>query len=408
VKPPNRSRGGRGGARRAPRGGRVRSGLEELLARPGDLRGLRIGLVANPASVTGDLVHASQAVRGSSAFRLVCLYGPEHGVWANAQDLAEVAHGRDPLSGLPVFSLYGETRKPTKEMLEGIDALVFDLQDVGARYYTFIYTMLYALEACAEYGRRVVVLDRPNPIGGTRIEGNVLDPEYRSFVGLHPLPVRHGMTVGELALLFRRELQLDVELRVVRMRGFRREMAFEETGLPWILPSPNMPTVDTAFVYPGGCLVEGTNLSEGRGTTRPFELVGAPWINPFRLAEALWAEGIPGAAFRPVFFTPTFQKHAGQLCGGVQVHVTNRRTFPAYLTYLLLIDHARRQDPERFLWRDPPYEYELVKRPFDILCGTDSIRRAIEQGVSPRALVPTWRLALEGFRSRRAACLLYS
>jgi len=387
--------------------GRVRSGLEQLLARPSLLKGLRVGLVSNPASVTADLRHASLALLSSRAFRLTALFGPEHGVWANAQDLIEVPDGRDPASGLAVFSLYGATRVPTAEMLAGVDAVLFDLQDVGSRYYTFIYTMLYVLEACAREGRRLVILDRPNPLGGIVVDGNVLEAEFRSFVGLHPLPVRHGMTVGELALLFRAERGLEVDLRIVRMRGWRRAMYFEDTGLPWVLPSPNMPSVDTAFVYPGGCLVEGTNLSEGRGTTRPFEIVGAPWLDPWRLARDLERERLPGVRFRPLFFTPTFQKHAGRLCGGVQVHVVDRGRFPAYLTYLLLLHHARRQDEARFAWRDPPYEYEMVKRPIDILCGTDRVRLGLDAGVSPRGLAPAFRRDAAAFRRRRESFLIY-
>jgi uncharacterized protein YbbC (DUF1343 family) len=385
----------------------VRTGLEELLARPGDLAGPRLGLLANPASVTAELEHAALALAGSRRFRLRALFGPEHGIWADAQDLVEVPDTTDPATGLPVHSLYGDTRVPTPAMLAEVDAVVVDLQDVGSRYYTFVYTMLHVLEACARDGRRAIVLDRPNPLGGVGLEGNVLDLEYRSFVGLHPLPVRHGMTIGELALLFKEERGLRIDLRVVPMRGWRREMHFEDTGLPWVLPSPNMPTVETAFVYPGGCLVEGTNLSEGRGTTRPFELVGAPWLDPWGLSRAMEEERIPGARFRPAFFTPTFHKHAGQLCGGVQVHVLDRRRFPAYLAYLTLLDHARRQDPKRFAWRDPPYEYELHKLPIDILCGTDTIRRALEAGESPRRLASAWRPGLRRFRGRRARHLLY-
>ena len=386
---------------------RVRSGLEVLLRRPSILKGARIGLISNPASVTSELVHASLALKATRGLRLVALFGPEHGVWANAQDLVEVGDSRDPATGLPVHSLYGKTRVPTPEMLAGLDTLVFDLQDVGARYYTFIYTMLHALQACAAYGRRLVVLDRPNPLGGRIVDGNVLEENYRSFVGLHPLAVRHGMTAGELALMFREELHLSVDLRIVAMRAWTRGMDFEATGLPWVAPSPNMPTVNTAFVYPGGCLIEGTNLSEGRGTTRPFELVGAPWIDAWRLARDLEKERIPGVRFRPAFFTPMFQKHAGRLCAGVQVHVADRARFPAFLTYLLLIAHARRQDPARFAWRDPPYEYEFVKRPFDILCGTDSIRRALEGGTGPRRLVPSWAEKRRLFLRRRARFLLY-
>jgi uncharacterized protein YbbC (DUF1343 family) len=393
--------------RHRARPGRVRTGLEQLLARPHDVRGLRLGLIANPTAVTPDLVHAAVHLKALRGARLVALFGPEHGLWANAQDLVEVGDARDPLTGLPVFSLYGARRVPTGEQLEGLDALVFDVQDVGSRYYTFIYTLLHALEACAAHGKRLLVLDRPNPLGGVVVEGNLLDPDYLSFVGNHPLPVRHGLTVGELALLFRAERGLDVDLRVVRLRGWRRAMSFEETGLPWVLPSPNMPTVDTAFVYPGGCLIEGTNLSEGRGTTRPFELVGAPWLDPWKLAAAMERERLPGVSFRPVYFTPTFQKHAGRPCGGVQVHVTDRRRFRAFLCYLLLVDHARRQRPAAFAWREPPYEYETLKLPIDILCGTDAVRRTLEAGRSPRTLAARWRSDEAHFLRRRRAFLLY-
>jgi uncharacterized protein YbbC (DUF1343 family) len=385
----------------------VRSGLDQLLARPKLVRGLRLGLIANPTAVTAELLHAAPALHRARGVRLAALFGPEHGVWADAQDLVEVEDTRDPVTGRPVFSLYGRTRVPTAAMLSGVDALVFDVQDVGSRYYTFVSTMLHALEACAAHGKALIVLDRPNPLGGDALDGNMLDAEYRSFVGLHPLLVRHGMTVGELALMFRAERNLDVDLRVVRMRGWTRSMFFEDTGLPWIVPSPNMPTVDTAFVYPGACLVEGTNLSEGRGTTRPFELVGAPWLDPWALARDLGRERLPGVSFRPVFFTPTFHKYAGRPCGGVQVHVTDRDRFPAFLCYLLLLHHARRQAPPKFAWRDPPYEYEYVKRPIDILCGTPDVRRTIGEGYSPRRLADRWRREQQAFRRRRAPYLLY-
>jgi uncharacterized protein YbbC (DUF1343 family) len=386
---------------------RVKVGLESLLDDPAVLRGRRVGLVVNPSSITPDLEHASVALAGRRGVDVRALFGPEHGIAADAQDLVEVGHSRDRETRLPVFSLYGDTRVPTPEMLGHVDAMVYDVQDVGARYYTFVYTMLYVMEACAREKKRVVVLDRPNPIGGDAVEGNVIDPAYLSFVGLHPLAVRHGMTAGELALLFAEERGIDVDLHVIRMTGWKRGMYWEDTGLPWVLPSPNVPTVDTAVVYPGGCLVEGTNLSEGRGTTKPFELVGAPWLDGHALARDLARERIPGVGFRAAAFTPTFQKHAGEMCHGVQLHVTDRSRFPPFLAYLLLIHHARRQDPKRFAWREPPYEYETVKLPFDILAGTDAVRKAIEAGVSPRRLAPGWAKESSAFRRRRRKHLLY-
>ena len=385
----------------------MRSGLEKVLARPGLLRGRRIGLIANPSSITPGLEHAALALLRTRGVNLVALFGPEHGIWANAQDLVEVEDSKDAKTGLPVFSLYGRTRVPTAAMLQNLDALVFDVQDVGSRFYTFIYTMLHAMQACAAHGKALFVLDRPNPLGGATVEGNGLDPAFRSFVGMHPLATRHGMTVGELALLFRAELQLDVALHVVKLEGWRREMDFDETGLPWVMPSPNMPTLDTAFVYPGACLIEGTNLSEGRGTTRPFEVVGAPWLDPWALAEAMNRERIPGVRFRANYFTPTFQKHAERVCGGVAIHVTDRRRFPAFPAYLLLIAHARRLDPKHFAWREPPYEFEFVKPPIDILCGTDKVRRAIERGEGIRGLIPGWQREVAEFRRRRRKYLLY-
>ena len=386
---------------------RVRTGLDEILAHPGRLRGQRIGLIANPTSVDAGLVHSSRLFKESRSFRLSALFGPEHGLWADAQDLVEVPDGRDPRTGLRIYSLYGATRVPAPEMLAGLDALVFDVQDVGARYYTYVYTMLHAMEACARDGKTFVVLDRPNPLGGRAVEGNVLREGFESFVGLHPLAARHGMTVGELALMFRSERRLDLDLRVVKMKGWRREMSFSDTGLPWVMPSPNMPTLDTALVYPGGCLLEGTNLSEGRGTTRPFELVGAPWLDPFRLDRDLDHQGLPGVVFRPVYFRPAFQKHAGEQCGGVQVHVRNPRLFRPFLTYVVLIAVARRQDPSRFEWRHPPYEYEKTKLPIDILYGDDGLRLSLEQGALPRRLLPVWTAEIAAFKRRRQRFLLY-
>ncbi|MBK5256500.1 MAG: DUF1343 domain-containing protein [Vicinamibacteria bacterium] len=386
---------------------RVRTGLEQLLSRPSRLRGARLGLIGNPTTVMPDLTHAALHLKDLKGSKLVALFGPEHGVFANAQDLEEVGDQRDPRTGLRVFSLYGETRVPTGKMLAGIDVLIFDVQDVGSRYYTFIYTMLHAMQACAAHGVKLIVLDRPNPIGGARVQGNVLDPHYLSFVGMHPLAVRHGLTVGELALMFADELKLVLDLEVVPMKGYRRAMDFEDTGLPWVLPSPNMPTVDTARVYPGGCLIEGTNLSEGRGTTRPFHLVGAPWLDPWKLAGDLHRSDLEGFSFRPCYFTPTFHKHVGEACGGVEVHVADRRKIDAFYAYLVLIEKARAQDRKKFAWRKPPYEYEYVKPPIDILCGTSELREAIEAGRPVRKFRERFESEARAFEVIRAPYLMY-
>ena len=387
---------------------RVRTGLEELLSRPARLRGSRFGLIANPTAVTPDLTHAALQLKSLKGSKLAALFGPEHGVFANAQDLEEVGDLKDPKTGLEVFSLYGETRIPTPRMLAGIDTLVFDIQDVGSRYYTFIYTMLHALQACAAHGVRLIVLDRPNPINGMCVQGNVLDPRFLSFVGMHPLAVRHGMTVGELALMFADELGLSLDLEVVPMKNYRRAMDYEDTGLPWVLPSPNMPTVDTAYVYPGGCLIEGTNLSEGRGTTRPFHLLGAPWLDPWKLAHDLDRADLPGLGFRPCYFTPTFQKHAGVVCGGVEVHVTDRRKIDAFYAYLVIIEKARAQNTAKFAWRKPPYEYEFIKPPIDILCGTSDVREAIEAGLSVRRFKDQFESEARAFEVIRRPYLMYA
>ncbi len=305
-----------------------------------------------------------------------------------------------------MVSLYGARRAPAPAALRGLDALVVDLQDVGARYYTFVWTTALAMAACARAGVAVIVLDRPNPLGGA-VEGNVADPAFASFVGLYPLPARHGMTIGELAAYLAAEHGLRPRLTVVPMRGWRRVMAWEDTGLPWVAPSPNMPTPDTARVYPGGCLIEGTNLSEGRGTTRPFEWVGAPYLDAHRYAAALEARALPGVRFRPARFVPTFHKWAGRLCGGVQVHVTDRRTFRPFLTGLALVATARALAPGAFRWRRPPYEFERRRLPIDILLGTDRIRRALERGVPLAAIERGWRPELARWLRRRAPYLLY-
>jgi uncharacterized protein YbbC (DUF1343 family) len=368
---------------------------DEGFARMG---GRRVGLLVHPASVDRRMRHAFALMQDAGTVDMRALFGPQHGLLGQTQDnMIEWEGFTDPASGLPVHSLYGEHRKPTSAMLDGLDVLVIDLQDVGARYYTFIWTMLLCLEACTESGKQVIVLDRPNPLGGRNTEGNVLDPGFRSFVGLAPIPMRHGLTSGELARFFVHWLGLDLDLDVVWMEGWKREMDFDATGLPWVMPSPNMPTLDTARVYPGGCLLEGTNLSEGRGTTRPFEVFGAPQVDPKALADVLTGWNLPGCRFRPLYFEPTFHKFAGEVCGGVQVHVTDPETFEAVTTYTAAIGAMRQLWPDHFAWKQPPYEYETDKLPIDILAGGETWRAGIEAGLSPWQMKADWQEQLRAF-----------
>jgi uncharacterized protein YbbC (DUF1343 family) len=386
----------------------VQSGLEVLVhERRALLRGRRVGLLAHQASVDARLQHAVSLLGDIRGARLSAVFAPEHGLWGAAQDHATIATARDPASGMRVTSLYGARRAPTPSMLRGLDVLIIDLQDVGARYYTFQWTMALAMQACARVGVRVMILDRPNPLGGEEVEGNIPDPAYASFVGLYPLPARPGLTLGEVAVYLKAWCGIQCSLDVVGMRGWRRRMLWEDTGLPWVPPSPNMPTPDTARVYPGGCLYEGTNLSEGRGTTRPFEWVGAPYLDAHRYAAALTAERLPGVAFRPARFVPTFHKWAGRLCGGVQIHVTDAARFKPFLTGLAVIAVARRQAPRAFRWRKPPYEFERRKLPIDILLGTDRIRVGLMRGMSLRALERGWQRDLAAFKRRRLGALAY-
>jgi len=385
----------------------VTLGIERLLG-SGRLRGCRVGLVGNPASVDHGLAHAADLVAASPGVALAALFGPQHGFHADVQDnMIETPHASDGARRVAVHSLYSETREPTREMLQGLDVLVVDLQDVGTRVYTFIYTMANCLRAAARHGVPVVVCDRPNPVGGDTVEGPVLEPGYESFVGQFPIPLRHGLTVGELARLFNDHFGLGASLEVVPMDGWSRRAYFDETGLPWVMPSPNMPTLDTAVVYPGAVLFEGTQFSEGRGTTRPFELVGAPWVDARGLAARLNGHGLPGVHFRPCVFEPTFHKFAGQPCGGCQVHVTDRATFLPVLSAVTLMSELRAESPTRFAWRPPPYEYEHERMPIDILAGSSALRTAIERGDDPRAIAARWAPAVDAFRAVRAGCLLY-
>jgi len=389
-------------------GPEVTTGLERLLGPDIDLvAGKSIGLIANPTTVDRSLSHAIDRLHGRKEVELQRLFGPEHGLRATAQDLEEVDDGADPVTGLPVLSLYGPTRVPTQEMLEGLDAVVFDIQDIGSRYYTYIWTMAHAMEACARDGVECIVLDRPNPIGGVEVEGNLIEGSHLSFVGLYSIPNRHGMTSGELACLLKAEFGIDCALTVVELQGWKRSEWFDETDLPWVLPSPNMPTLDTATVYPGACLIEGTNLSEGRGTTRPFETIGAPWLDAERFARALSEERLPGVAFRPVCFVPTFQKFAGELCHGVQQHVVDRHAYRPVRTGYAILRAARQQSEADFAWRPPPYEYELERPAIDILSGSADIRKMLEEGVPVSDIEESWQVDLSRFKTVRERYLLY-
>jgi len=383
--------------------------LERLLEEPpARLSGLRLGLLCNPASVDFRLRHARRLVAETFPGRLRALYSPQHGFFAEKQDnMIESADRVDPLLKLPVYSLYGDTRIPTAAMLEPIDVLLVDLQDVGTRVYTFVTTVSYCLEAARRCGKKVVVLDRPNPISGRQAEGNVLKPNWASFVGRYPIPMRHAMTIGELALLINDYGAIGCELEVVPMRGWLRAMYHEDTGLPWVAPSPNLPTPAAAAVYPGQVVWEGTNVSEGRGTTQPFEIFGAPFLQTDAIREDLGAEGLPGCVLRPVVFEPTANKWQGKACHGFQLHVTDREAYRPYLTSLRLLQAVIRRHPEEFDWKRGPYEYEFERSAIDLIIGDGNIRARLA-ALEPLADIEAdWQKELAEFHARRAGHLLY-
>ncbi|HUP46341.1 MAG TPA: DUF1343 domain-containing protein [Thermoanaerobaculia bacterium] len=389
----------------------VRPGLEVLIHdEPWRIQGKKIGLVTHQSAVTSDLQHAVALLKAGRGWTLTTLFGPEHGIWGEAQDMAHVDHSTDPASGLPVYSLYGASEadlKPRREVLKRLDALVIDLQDIGSRYYTFIYTMALCMREAAAIGLPVIVLDRPNPIDGVHLEGNIREEKYSSFVGMFPLPTRHGMTAGELARYFNKTFDLNCDLTVVPMQGWKRSMWWGNTGLPWVIPSPNMPTVFTAAVYPGMCLVEGTNLSEGRGTTHPFEFFGAPWLDSFKFADRLNRIELPGVRFRPHYFLPTFHKHQGKVCGGVELHITNRAVFEPYRTGLWCLKIARDMNPARFDWRRETYEFVSDRLAIDLLAGSSRYRETVEAGEDIDEWVAAWEEPLREFAAARQEFLLY-
>ena len=389
----------------------MRTGLERLCENPSRyLRGARAGLVANPTTVDHRLRHAADLLHAHPDVDLRVLFGPEHGIRGAAQDMIEVAAGRDPVTGLPEVSLYGttfESLSPTPAQLAEIDVLVFDVQDVGARYYTYTATMALCMRAARTASVRVLVLDRPNPIGGVQVEGGGLEPGLENFCGLYPVPQRHGMTSGELARLYNTTFGIGCDLEVVSCEGWRRAQYFDETDLPWVMPSPNMPTLDTAIVYPGMCLLEATNLSEGRGTTRPFELFGAPFVDGRALAAELESYRLSGVILRPCTIEPAFHKHARTACGAVQLHVTNRRVFDAYRTGLAVLVAVKKLWPNDFAWRTEPYEFRADVPAIDLLTGNPAVREAIDAGQDLDTVAGLACKGTDAFDAGRDAALLY-
>jgi uncharacterized protein YbbC (DUF1343 family) len=388
----------------------VRIGLDTFERTwPKRLKGARVGLLAHPASVNKSLEHAVNVFLKSKKLALKAIFGPQHGIYGETQDnMIEWEGFHDSRTGLQVFSLYGRARKPEPSMLEHIDILIVDLQDVGARYYTFIWTMENCMQTCMEMNKSMVILDRPNPIGGHKTEGPVLEKTYASFVGQRPLPVRHGMTIGEIGNYLWNAFYPSLDFHVIPMQGWKRTFWFDNTFLHWVMPSPNMPSLDTATVYPGMCLLEGTNLSEGRGTTRPFEIFGAPFIEPESLVIQLKGFNLPGIIFRPLYFQPTFQKYAGKTCGGAQLHVTRRERFKPFKTGVAILKAVHDRYPEHFSWKQPPYEYETEKMPIDILAGTERLREDIEKEETLDKMEEWWTEQCDQFdKGHRKKYLIY-
>jgi uncharacterized protein YbbC (DUF1343 family) len=388
----------------------VKLGLEKLLEAQSHLvRGAKVGLICNQASVDHNYRHAADLLHEHPEVDLRALFGPQHGIRGDVQDnMIETAHGIDPQTGLPIHSLYSETREPTEQMLRDLDVLIFDMQDVGCRIYTFAYTMANSMIAARRFGKKVIVCDRPNPISGEHVAGNVLEPKHASFVGQFAIPTRHAMTLGELANLFNQHFGIGCDLEIVKMDGWERGDWQDQTDAPWVMPSPNIPTIDSATVFPGTVHFEGTQLSEGRGTTRPFELVGAPYVVPEDYARRLNERELPGVYFRSCIFRPTFQKHAGVSCGGVQIHVQDRAKFEPVVAGLAMVKIAHDMYPDEFGWKEPPYEYVYDRNPFDVIAGTSSIREGIEAGKSIEELEKGWSDALAAFTPVRESYLLYT
>ncbi len=381
----------------------VRTGLEVFLEKGcRSIEGRRVGLITNPTGIDRQLRRTVDVLLQSHRVNLVALFAPEHGLHGEGQAGQALCDTHDSRTGLSVFSLYGPRQQPPQQILRELEVLIFDLQDIGVRYGTYLSTLALAQQAAVEVGCLFVVFDRPNPLNGCTVEGNLLQPRFRSFVGCHPLPIRHGLTAGEFARLLAAENSWPEPL-VIAMEGWRRDLWFDQTGLPWVQPSPNLPTLDSLTLYPGTCLVEATNCSEGRGTTRPFELIGAPWLDPWALAADLQTRGLPGVNFRPVYFTPTFSKHAGQRCGGVQVHIADREQMRPVELGLHLLHALRRQNPEAFRWRVHTNGAFVL----DLFLGSDEPRRALDSGADPAEISQPWAKQAQAFQEYARAFFLY-
>jgi uncharacterized protein YbbC (DUF1343 family) len=387
---------------------RITTGLENLITNPpDDLKGKRLGLLCNPASVDRYFTHASRLIDHIFPGQLKILFSPQHGFHAEKQDnMIESGHFVEPDLNIPVFSLYGDTRIPSKDMFDPIDVLLIDIQDVGTRVYTFIYTVSYCLEMAAKLNKRVVILDRPNPIGGTQVEGNVLSEAFTSFVGRFPIPMRHGLTIGEISQLFNREFHLGCDLTIIPMNGWKRQMYWQDTGLVWIPPSPNLPTPQSCMVYPGQVIFEGTNISEGRGTTLPFEQFGAPFLD-IKKIRVQADKMIKGACLRPVHFEPTSGKWQGRVCKGFQIHVTSPHEFKPYISSLILLQLMFKLHPDEVKLKAPPYEYEVEKMPIDLILGSKTLRKNLMDFKNLALVSEQWKKGLKRFTACSIKYRLY-
>ena len=386
----------------------VQLGINTLVSRGFDLlKGRNVGLCTNIASCNSDLEPTIVLFTKQKVFKLTAVFAPEHGIFGALQDQVRARDYYDKTRKVRIYSLYNMSPVLNKTALKKIDILVIDLFDIGTRYYTFLWSALLLIEQVARLGKKIIILDRPNPLSGEIVQGPVLEPEYISFVGLYPIPVRHGMTIGELCLFVNDELDLDGDIEVVKLKGWKRGAFFEDTGLYWTVPTPNMPSFSTALVYPGMCLLEGTNVSEGRGTTKPFEIFGAPWIGPFSFVKKLNKKKIRGVKFRPTFFIPTFNKYNNRLCGGAQIYVTNGRRFDPFSTGLEIIRTIKNLYPGKFRWRPPPYEHETRRLPFEILTGNAWIKQALDKNHSISSIKKRWQMELYRFKRKRRKYLLY-